>query len=189
MNPVFAIFMAASAFIQASHAVIYALGSLHWRALGIGETEIGALWAAGVAVEIVFMTVFGTWAIERLGAVRAMAVAGLAGVLRWGAMMADPTGFWLWALQGLHALTFAMAHLGTIAFISRAVPDRAAGAAQGATGAMAVGGAMALQMALAAALYPALGGGTYGIGAASSALGLGFCIWLARRWQGRELAV
>jgi PPP family 3-phenylpropionic acid transporter len=189
MNPVFAIFMAASACIQASHAVIYALGSLHWRALGIGETEIGALWAAGVAVEILFMTVFGTYAIERLGAVRAMAVAALAAVLRWGAMMGDPTGAWLWGLQTLHALTFGMAHLGMIAFISRAVPDRNAGTAQGATGAMAVGGVMAVQMAVAAALYPALGGATYGIGAASAALGLGFCLWLARRWRGEELAV
>jgi PPP family 3-phenylpropionic acid transporter len=104
-------------------------------------------------------------------------------------MMADPTGFWLWPIQGLHALTFAMAHLGAIAFISRAVPDRGSAAAQGATGAMAVGGVMALQMALAAAVYPRLGGGTYAIGVVSSALGLVFCLWLARRWQGQVLAV
>jgi PPP family 3-phenylpropionic acid transporter len=189
LHPDFAVFMAAVAFLQASHAVLYALGSLHWRDLGVGETEIGALWAASVAVEIVFMMVFGTYAIERLGPVRAMALSGVAGVVRWGAMMADPTGFWLWPIQGLHALTFAMAHLGAIAFISRAVPDRGSAAAQGATGAMAVGGVMALQMALAAAVYPRLGGGTYAIGVVSSALGLVFCLWLARRWQGQELAV
>ncbi len=189
VNPDFALFMAAVAFLQASHAVMYALGSLHWHALGLGATEIGALWAAAVAVEVVFMMVFGTYAIERLGPVGAMSVAGLAGVLRWTAMMADPTGFWLWPIQGLHALTFAMAHLGAIAFISRAVPDRDSAAAQGATGAMAVGGVTALQMALAAALYPTLGGETYGIGAASSALGLVFCLWLARRWRGQELAI
>ena len=49
VNPVFAIFMVAVAFTQASHAVLYAFGSLHWRALGIGEAEIGALWAVSVA--------------------------------------------------------------------------------------------------------------------------------------------
>ena len=49
VNPVFALFVAVVAFVQASHAVMYALGSLHWRALGLGETEIGALWAASVA--------------------------------------------------------------------------------------------------------------------------------------------
>ena len=87
-------------------------------------------------------------------------------------MMADPTGLWLWPIQCLHALTFGAGHLGAIAFISRAVPDRYSAAAQGAAGAMAGGAAMALQMALAAWLYPTLGGRTYALGAASAALGL-----------------
>ena len=68
MNPIFAVFMAVVAFIQASHAVLYAYGSIHWRALGVSETEIGALWAASVAAEIVFMLTIGTAAI---GAARA----------------------------------------------------------------------------------------------------------------------
>ena len=155
MHPIFALFMAAVAFTQASHAVMYALGTIHWRALGLGEGEIGALWAAAVAAEIVFLVTVGTGrrAAARPGP-RAGAARALAGILRWGAMMADPTGFWLWPIQGLHALTFAMAHLGAIAFIARAVPDRDAAAAQGATGSMAVGGVMALGMALAAVGLP-----------------------------------
>lgn len=189
MSPVFAIFMGAVAFIQASHAVMYAYGSIHWRDLGIGEATIGALWAASVGVEIIFMLTIGTAAIARLGAVGAMMLSALGGIVRWGLMMTDPTGLWLWPIQGLHALTFAMGHLGAIAFISRAVPERFAAAAQGATGAMAVGGAMALGMVLAALLYPTLGGRTYGLGVASSALGLGFCLWLAARWRGQGVAV
>ena len=54
---------------------------------------------------------------------------------------------------------------------------------------MAGGAVMALQMALAAWLYPTLGGRTYALGAASAALGLLFSLWLARRWRGEELAV
>ena len=189
VNPVFAIFMAAVAFLQSSHAVLYAYGSIHWRALGISEPEIGALWAFSVAVETVFMLVFGTAAIRRLGPIWAMTVAALAGILRWSLMMADPTGFWLWLVQGMHALTFAMAHLGAIAFITRAVPDRYSAAAQGATGAMAVGGVTALGMVLASAIYPELGGRTYAIGVASSGLAFGFCLLLSRHWRGGELAV
>jgi PPP family 3-phenylpropionic acid transporter len=189
INPVFAIFMGVVAFTQASHAVMYAYGTIHWRALGIGEAEIGALWAASVATEIVFMVTIGTWAVGRLGPVGALALSGIAGIVRWGAMMADPTGFWLWPIQGLHALTFALAHLGAIGFIGRAVPDRYAAAAQGATGAMAAGGVLALGMALAAVLYPSLGGRTYGLGVAASALGLILCAWLARRWRGEEIEV
>ncbi len=189
MNPVFAIFMAAVACLQASHAVMYAYGSVHWRDLGVSEPTIGALWAMSVAAEILFMLTVGTAVVARLGAVGAMVLCGAGGLVRWGAMMTDPTGLWLWPLQGLHILTFAMGHLGAIAFISRAVPDRYAAAAQGATGAMAVGGVMALWMVVAALVYPALGGLTYGIGVVSSALGIAACLWLARRWRGEVVAV
>ncbi len=107
MNPVFALFMAVFAFIQASHAMMYSLGSIHWRDIGIGETEIGALWATAVGAEIVFLLLFGTYAIERLGPIRAMALSATAAIVRWSVMATDPVGFWLWPTQCLHALTFA----------------------------------------------------------------------------------
>jgi PPP family 3-phenylpropionic acid transporter len=185
----FALFLAAVALLQSSHAVLYALGTLHWQALGLGGGEIGALWAMSVAVEVVFLLAFGSTAIARLGAVPALLLAGVAGVVRWGAMALDPVGPMLWLLQSFHTLTFALCHLGTIAFVSRAVPDRYAAAAQGATGAMAVGGVMALAMVLASALYPALGGLTYLIGAVLSLAGGALALLLARRWEGDVLAV
>lgn len=113
-----------------------------------------------------------------------MALSAAVGVLRWGAMMFDPVGWALWPLQGLHALTFGAGHLGAMAFISEAVPARFGAAAQGAVGSMAVGLLMALGMAGGAALYPALGGATYGIGAVMSAAGLGLSLLLIRRWRG-----
>ena len=189
MNPTFAVFMGAYAFSQSSHAMLYALASVHWRVLGLGEQTIGALWAGSVAAEILFMLLIGTWVVDRLGPVGAIALSAGAGVLRWTVMMGDPTGFWLWPVQGLHALTFGAGHLGAIAFISRAVPERYNAAAQGAGGAMAMGGIMAAQTALAAWAYPVLGGRTYGLGTLSALVGLGFCVWLARRWRGGLLAV
>jgi PPP family 3-phenylpropionic acid transporter len=188
-DPTFAVFMAAVACLQSSHAVVYALGSIHWRALGIGEPQTGAHWAATVAGEIVFLMAFGSAFTARVGPVGALAIAGGVGVLRWAVMMADPTGFWLWPTQALHSVTFAAAHLGTMAFIGRAVPDRYHAAAQGATTAMAVGGVTALATLLASAVYPTLGGGTYAISLGLSAVGLAFTLALARRWHGRELQV
>jgi PPP family 3-phenylpropionic acid transporter len=189
LNPTFAVFMGVYGFSQAGHAMLYSLGSVHWRDLGIGATEIGALWAASVAAEIVFMLFLGTWVVDRLGPVGAMALSALAGIVRWTVMTADPVGFWLWPIQALHALTFGAGHLGAMAFITRSVPDRYSAAAQGAGGAMAGGGVLALQMVLAAWLYPALGGRTYFLGTASAAVALVLCIWLARRWRGQELVV
>lgn len=189
INPVFAVFMAALGLLQGSHAVMYAYGSVHWRDLGLGEGEIGALWAVSVSAEILLMLTVGTAVVQRVGAIGALMLAGAGGMLRWGAMMADPTGLLLWPVQCLHACTFAFAHLGAITFISRAVPDRYAAAAQGGSGAMAVGAGMALGMVLAAVAYPALGGRSYGIALAFSAGGIALSLLLARRWQGEELAV
>jgi PPP family 3-phenylpropionic acid transporter len=187
--PAFATFMVAVAFVQASHAPYYALGSLHWRALGLGEARIGALWAFSVSVEVLLMVAGGAFLMGRVGAVGCLLLSGAAGVVRWGAMMADPTGWLLWPLQALHALTFGAGHLGAMAFIARAVPQRYGAAAQGAAGAMAAGLVLAVGMALAAAVYPRLGGATYAIGLGFSAIGLGFSLWLARLWRGEELAV
>jgi PPP family 3-phenylpropionic acid transporter len=188
-NPVFAHFMAAAAFTQASQAVMFALGSIHWRTLGLGDGQIGTLWATSIAAEIVFMLAFGAWATRRLGAVGAMALGGAAGVVRWSVMMFVPTGWLLWPLQSLHALTFALGHLGGIAFIMQAIPARFGAAAQGAATAMATGLALAFGISLAATLYPALGGRTYGIGVVFVALGVALCGLLARRWRGGELAI
>lgn len=189
LNPVFGIFVGALAFTQASHAVFYAYGTLHWANLGLSEARIGALWAMGVGTEVIFMVTIGSWMVQRLGAVGALTLSGFAGVVRWGAMMTDPTGWLLWPLMMLHALTFAIGHLGAMAFIARAVPLRFGAAAQGAAAAMAAGLVLALGIAGAAALYPTLGGLTYGIGVAMSAIGIGICLWLARVWHGERLAL
>ncbi len=189
MNPVFAAFMLAAGFTQGSHAVFLAFGTIHWRSLGIGEAEIGALWAGPVALEIGFLLLVGARITARLGPVGAMALGAAAGLLRWGLMMADPVGPLLWAAQSLHVLTFAAAHLGAIAFIMQAVPARYGAAAQGATASMATGILLAIGMLAAAAVYPLIGGLTYGIGVAFSAVGLGFCWRLGRRWRGQELAL
>lgn len=189
LNPTFLLFAGAVAFLQASHAVLYALSSIHWRELGVGATDIGLLWAVSVATEVLFLVVFGTAVTERLGAVGTLALGCLVGVVRWGAMMLDPVGVWLLPLQMLHAVTFGTGLLGAMAFIGRAVPDRYTAAAQGASASMAAGAVMALGMAVAAWLYPALGGATYGIGVVCAAIGLALCLALGRRWSGDELSL
>lgn len=183
MNTDFLVFMGAVGFLQGSHAVLYSLATIHWRDLGISGGHIGLLWAASVTAEIVFMVFLGTAVVERLGPVRTMILSCLAGVLRWGVMMGDPSAGWLLPIQMLHCLTFAAGHLGAVAFISRAVPDRYTAAAQGASASMAGGAVMAGGMLLAAWLYPNLGGRTYGIGAIFSGAGLLLCLVLARRWR------
>jgi MFS transporter, PPP family, 3-phenylpropionic acid transporter len=137
---------------------------------------------------VLLMTV-GTAIVARIGPVQALMVCGVAGVVRWSAMMLDPTGPILVPLQAFHALTFAIGHLAAMAFIARAVPGRFGASAQGALSAVAGGMALSLGMAIAAGIYPHVGGSTYGIGATFSAAGLAASLWLGRRWRGETLAV
>src|SRR5262249_34141478 len=58
-SPSFLLFLLAASMIQASHALYYAFGTLHWRAQGFADGTIGALWALGVIAEIALFAVSG----------------------------------------------------------------------------------------------------------------------------------
>jgi len=129
-SPSFLLFLLAASMIQASHALYYAFGTLHWRAQGFADGTIGALWALGVIAEIGLFAV--SWPIlAKWGAGRVLFAAGAAAAVRWGLMAFDPP---LWAtavLQCLHAMSFGAAHLAAIYFLSQAVPEDRGATAQG----------------------------------------------------------
>ncbi|MEL6793773.1 MAG: MFS transporter, partial [Pseudomonadota bacterium] len=168
----FVLTMVAGATLQGSHAVLYAYGSIHWRAQGIDDGTIGALWAVGVAFEVALMLFAGKVLIERLGPAGAMALSGAVGAARWALMTLDPSFFWLWPLQALHAITFTAAFLGALEMVRRLAPESLAATAQGMAGAMAGGLVMAGGSFAAAWAYPRYGGDAYWIGAALAASGL-----------------
>lgn len=174
----------ASAMVQASHAPLYAYGSLMWKAQGVDSATIGALWAFGVALEVALMLTVGGRLVARLGPAGAFALAGCAALARWLAMAAEPSGAWLWFWQASHALSFAPAHLAMIAFVGAAAPERLTASAQGLIGPGIGGTAMAAATFGAAALYPAYGPGMFWLGAAMAALGLAAAFALSRSWDG-----
>ncbi|MEM6665747.1 MAG: MFS transporter [Pseudomonadota bacterium] len=144
---------------QASHGVLYAMGSLHWAALGYGGVTIGAFWALGVLAEILLF-VFSRQAFLGFGAFGLLLLGGLAGVMRWGAFALDPglVGFAL--LQALHGFTFGATHLGIVHMIGHAVPERQAATAQAIS--FTFGGLfLGLSAFAAGPLYEAFGGASY----------------------------
>jgi PPP family 3-phenylpropionic acid transporter len=175
----FALAALATATLQASHGPLYAYGSIHWRAQGLDEAAIGALWATGVATEVAVMAAFGARLTRRLGPAGLFALSGAVCAARWAAMTLEPAGSALWAWQASHALTFVPAHLGLIAYVGAAVPPRLAASAQGLMGG-AGSVAMAAATFAAAALYPAFGAGMYWFGFALAAAGLAAGLALAR---------
>jgi len=185
-QPVFVLFLAAASLSQASHAVLYAFGTLHWRANGIDDWMIGWLWAEGVIAEVVLFA-FGAWLVNRVGVVGLLALGAAAGALRWFAYGFSSDLSLLLAMQVLHAFTFGATHLGAMHFIARAAPPAWAASAQSLYTAVSGGIAMGLAMWASGLLYDRYAGAAFFAMAAISAAGLVTALVLRRRWDGETL--
>jgi PPP family 3-phenylpropionic acid transporter len=162
--------LGAAMLIQSSHAVYYGFGTLYWQKLGFSDSVIAWLWAEGAIVEVLLFLVGGRW-VERWGAASFLALGGAGGFVRW-TLTAGVTSLPAFiALQPLHALTFAAAHLGAMHYISRAVPREQSGTAQSLYAAVVSGLGLGLASLAAGWLYGAWGAGAYLAMAAMAALG------------------
>jgi MFS transporter, PPP family, 3-phenylpropionic acid transporter len=81
--PLFRNLVLVAALILGSHAMHDAFAVIHWSAAGISPVIISLLWSESVAAEVVVFVVIGPALLIRLTPAGALAVASLAGVLRW----------------------------------------------------------------------------------------------------------
>ena len=88
-DPAFVAVLAAASLIQASHAVFYGFSAVQWHAAGLDGTYIAALWALGVAAEIVLFAVQARLPPFFTPTVLLMTGAA-AGTVRWLGMAIDP---------------------------------------------------------------------------------------------------
>lgn len=159
MDRRFLLFLVTAGAIQASHAVLYVFGVLHWRSQGLSAGYIATLWAISVLAEIALF-----WAsrwLQPIGPVRLMMLGAAAGLVRWAAMALDPAPAWLVPLQILHAGTFAASHLGAMLWIGARIPSATAGTAQALLSTFTAGIAMSTAMAVSGLLYAAFAGRAY----------------------------
>ena len=185
-SPVFLIFLAAASFDQGSHAFYYAYGGLHWRELGYSGTLIGIIWPLGVLAEIVLMS-FSLRVFRALGATKLLLLGGIGCVLRWTILGFDPPLPFVIAAQFLHGATFAMAHLGAMYFILKAVPPRLAATAQSLYAVCWSGLALGFATMACGPLYARFGGQTYFLMAAMGLAAALLAFWLGRVWQGGRI--
>ncbi|MFN4087759.1 MAG: MFS transporter [Alphaproteobacteria bacterium] len=173
---------------MASHAVLNAFATIHWRAAGISEGVIGLLWAIGVIAEIVVFA-YGRHLLGRLGIAGMMALGAGAGVVRWTglAFTSDPLA--LLFFQSLHAFTFGAMHLGAMAFIQQAVPVRLSATAQALYASISMGVAVGLTTMASGLLYETLAAGAFLVMTLLSLASLGANLALRRVWRGGELTV
>jgi PPP family 3-phenylpropionic acid transporter len=149
-----------------------AFAVIRWMAVGISPATASVLWSESVAAEVLVFFVIGPALVTRLTPAGALAVAALAGMLRW-AMMAQTTNVIALALvQPLHGITFALLHLACMRLIARIVPQGLEGTAQAIYGTVGIGAATALLTLVSGALYARLGSQGFWLMAALCALAL-----------------
>lgn len=185
LPPVLRLSIGAAALIQASHAAVYAFGSLDWSRHGVPTPWIGALWATGVAAEIALFAFIGRWPARWRSPFRLLGLgAGAALVRALGLGLAQGDLALLLPLQVLHGLTFGATHLGVMAAVSGFAPEGARGRAQGTVGA-STAFVSALATLACGAIYRALGGSATFVAMAPLALAGLALVVLARRSRGR----
>ena len=168
-SPVFMLAIVASGLIQGAHGFHYGFSTLVWRGQGISEAVTGALWATGVAAEILFL-----WFLprERVGPLQLVLIGGVASVLRWTVAAFAPPAAVLFPLQVLHALTFAATFVGGLRLVQRLCPPEAATAAQTLSASLSGGLFIGLATLGSGPLFDAWGAAGYLAMAAMSLAGL-----------------
>ncbi len=173
-SAVFPAFLIAAALTQATHAMYYAFGTLHWQSLDIDDTSIGVLWSIGVIAEVVLFAFSGR-AVAWLAPIGLLLAGAIAGIVRWTIMAFDPGVAVLVAVQVLHAATFGASHLSVMHFIGRSVPRRMQATAMGLYSALSAGILLSGFIALSGPIYQSFSGMAYlaMTGAAVAALWIG----------------
>lgn len=175
--PVFVIFLAAAAIGQASHGLLYAMGSVHFDALGYSKFSIGKLWAASVVTEIA-MFAFSKHFYKAFGSVQLIVLGTGLAVLRWGVTGLDPPLAIMFGVQMLHAGSFGFTHLGTMHYIRENVPDHMRNTVQGIFSALSSGVLMSATMWSSGPLYGAFGGHAFFVMAGIAAIACGLALVL-----------
>ncbi len=154
--PLFRHLMLVAALVLGSHAMHDAFAVIRWSAGGLGPATASALWAEAVAAEVLVFFLVGPALVKRLGPAGTVALAAVAGAVRWVVMANTTHVITLALVQPLHGLTFAAVHLACMRLIAGIVPAHLAATAQ-ALYAFSVGAATALLTLASGWFYGALG--------------------------------
>lgn len=178
-TPAFRTLVLTAALILGSHAMHDSFAVIRWSAAGVTPAAASLLWSQAVLAEVVVFFIIGPALVTRLTPAGAMALAAVAGVVRWIAMATSADVMVLAAVQPLHGLTFALLHLACMRLIARLVPAGLEGTAQ-AIYATGIGAASALMMYASGAFYGRLGAAAFWPMAALCLLALPLTIRLRR---------
>ena len=146
-----------AALILGSHAMHDAFAVIRWSAAGVSPAMASVLWSESVAAEVLVFFLIGPALVTWLTPAGALAVAALAGLLRWTVMAQSAAVLALALVQPLHGLTFALLHLACMRLLARMVPPGLEGTAQALYGTVGIGAVTACLTLVSGALYARVG--------------------------------
>jgi len=177
----FGLALLASALIQGAHGFYYVFSAVAWSAQGHSELVIGALWASGVVIEIIFLWMSGHGMMARLKPPVLLITGAVASVLRWGLLALSPPLWGLFLLQNLHALTFAATYLGFLRYATHMLPERYSATAQGINSALSGGVVMVVVSAVSGYLFSRVGAAGFAAMIVPSIMGMILALLLSRQ--------
>jgi MFS transporter, PPP family, 3-phenylpropionic acid transporter len=146
-----------AALILGSHAMHDTFAVIRWRTAGVSLALASVLWSESVAAEVLVFFLIGPALVTWLTPAGALAVAALAGLLRWAVMAQSAAVLALALVQPLHGITFALLHLACMRLLARIVPPGLEGTAQALYGTVGIGGATVCLTLVSGALYARVG--------------------------------
>src|SRR5689334_23655679 len=179
--PVYRNLVVVAALVLGSHAMHDAFAMIRWRAAGVSAQAGSVLWSEAVLAEVLVFFFVGPRLVQWLTPAGALALAALAGIVRWAVMATSADVAALALVQPLHGVTFALLHLACMRLIAGAAPPGLEGTAQALYG-TGIGSATALVTFGSGALYGRLGAGGFWLMAVLCAAALPFAWRVARAW-------
>jgi len=129
MQPWFILPIVAFALVQATHSIINSFAGLLWKQQGVPENLIGPLIAVSAIGEAAVLFLWPRFG-KRVSARQMILASAVVTAIRWTLTALGPPVPLLFALQLLHAVTFAVGYLGTMHFIANWTSENIAAEAQ-----------------------------------------------------------
>ncbi|WP_437545369.1 MFS transporter [Sorangium sp. So ce367] len=175
----FRLFLAASFLAQSATSSYDLCYTLHLRDIGFPESLVGVAWAVGVAGEIALMAFSGPL-LKRFAPPTVLAFAFAGASLRWALL--SYVRFWpaLLAIQPLHAVSFGMMWVASLAYTRDRSPPEILATAQGLFSASAGAGSV-VGMLVWGELYKRGGGAlTFGVASITALIAFVLAVTFAR---------
>ena len=115
---------------NSSHAMLFAFSAIYWQKMGFSGVDVGILWSAGVLAEVVFF-LFAVQLRRRFNLWSMMIVGSAVAVLRWILFPMEMSFAGYFALQCLHAFTYAIIHMSAQSRLVERVAEEQEASAQG----------------------------------------------------------